>query len=256
MGLAVRIVPTLLYRGDQMVKGERFQSWRSVGHIEQGVRVMASRGVDEMILLDIAATPEGRGPDIERVRQLTSYAFTPITVGGGVRKVQDIDDLLRVGADKVAICSEAWSDRGESLLRKASNRFGSQAIVVALDVKQRRVTTCCGEWPLDTLPTLAGIARQAEGAEYCGAGEILLTAIDREGTMQGYDLDLIRAVSQAVDIPVIAHGGCSGYEDMVQAVRAGASAVAAGALFQFTDATPAEAARYLQAHGLEARVEA
>lgn len=227
MSLAVRIIPTLLYRGDQLVKGKQFNAWRSVGHIEQAVRVMASRGVDEMVLLDIGATPEGRGPDFERVKRLTSYAFTPVTVGGGVRSVDDVRDLLAAGADKVAIKS------AYEIIPQCVKRFGSQAIVQAIDI----------EWGVPF-------------ARATMAGEILLTSIDREGTMQGYDLDLIRAVSQAVDIPVIAHGGCSGPEDMLAAIKAGASAVAAGALFQFTDWTPRSCAEWLAENGVEVRIPA
>lgn len=253
MGLAVRVIPTLLMRGDQLVKGRQFNAWRSVGHIEQAVRVMASRGVDEMILLDIGATPEGRGPNFERVNKLTGYAFTPITVGGGVRSLEDIRSLLAAGADKVAIGTGArW------LVEPAARRFGNQAIVVAIDAvsqpkasKKWGVRVRCGTKTKAKSPL--GMAQYLEGR---GAGEILLTSIDREGTMQGYDLDLIRAVSQAVSIPVIAHGGCSGPEDMLAAIKAGASAVAAGALFAFTDHTPRSCAEWLAGHGVETRVAA
>lgn len=239
--LAHRVIPIVLHRGHQVVKGERFNSWRSVGHVMQAIMTYQQRGVDELVLLDIAATPEGRGPDFAMVEELSAELFCPLTVGGGVRSVEDVQQLLKVGADKVSICTAAFESA--ELIRRCADRFGSQAIVLAVDYKDERLWSHCGthSWK--------------EHAEtVSGFGEMLLTAIDREGTTQGYDLDLIRAVSAAVDVPVIANGGCSGYEDMAAAIKAGASAVAAGALFTFTDATPREAALYLQKQGIEARV--
>lgn len=246
MGLAHRVIPTILCRGRTIVKGERFNSWRSVGLAAQAVRVHAARGVDEVVLLDVGATPEGRGPDLSLVEELSDVLFSPLAVGGGVRSVADVKALLRAGADKVVIGTGAIAV--PTLVHDCSEYFGSQAIVVAIDVRggvAGRVRTL-GAGP--------GPRGWAKDIETVGAGEILLTSIDREGTMLGYDLELIRSVSQAVGIPVIAHGGCSGYDDMLAAIRAGASAVAAGALFAFTDATPREAAQYLAANGVEARV--
>jgi cyclase len=249
--LAHRVIPIVLHRGHTVVKGSKFNSWRSVGHVMQAIRTYQKRGVDELVLLDIAATPEGRGPDFAMVEELSAELFCPLTVGGGVRSVDDVRGLLRAGGDKVAICSAVVEDA--ELLQSCADRFGSQAVVFALDVKEGRIASHCGARTWDSHPT-EGITTQARCAADLGAGEILLTSIDREGTMAGYDLDLIRSVSEAVDIPVIANGGCSGYEDMENAIKAGASAVAAGALFTFTDATPREAAIYLQEHGIEARV--
>ncbi len=249
MGLAVRIIPTLLARGDKLVKGQQFNSWRSVGVVEQAARVCALRGVDEIVLLDIAATPEGRGPDIAMVERISANFFTPLTVGGGIRTVEDAMALLRAGADKVAIGTAQYPG---SLITELSARVGRQAVVVAIDVKQGRMPMIrCGKDPL----TLS-VVTHAKVMEQMGAGEILLTSIDREGTMEGYDLNLIRAVAKSVSIPVIAHGGCRGAEDMLAAVHAGASAVAAGALFQFTDTTPADCAEWLAQHGVETRVPA
>lgn len=254
MSLAVRIIPTLLYRGHTLVKGKQFQSWRSVGHVQQAVSIHASRGVDELICLDIGATPAGRGPDFELVKTLCEQSFTPITVGGGVRSVADVRRLLECGSDKVAI-GTAFCDLPK--MKIISETFGAQALVSSIDVSRRihhggEVCFECG-----TTSTSGGM-NQVQWAMICGkfAGEILLTSIDREGTMEGYDLDLIRAVSEAVSIPVIAHGGCSGPDDMIAAIKAGASAVAAGALFQFTDHTPKSCAEYLAAHGVETRIPA
>lgn len=243
--LAIRIIPTLLHRGDTLVKGKRFESWRSVGHIAQAARIHAARGVDELCILNIAATPEGKGPDFEQVRKLTEGNFTPVSVGGGVKTVEDVEHLLKSGADKVVIGHAAH--RG-SLIYDCAARFGSQAIVLALDVvkegERKRVRGMgCGPRPRHI----------AIEFEQVGVGEILLTSVDQEGTLEGYDLELIFDISSSVSVPVIAHGGCGSYQDMADAIDAGASAVAAGALFQFTDCTPKGAAQFLKAKGYEVR---
>lgn len=249
MGLAHRIIPTILCRGRTLVKGKRFDSWRSVGVAAQAARIHAMRGVDEICLLDIGATPEGRGPDLALVAELSETMFCPLAVGGGVRSVDDVRALLRAGADKVVIGTEAWNPVRD-FVREVADVVGSQAVVIAVDVRWDRAFYRNGTTPASPFyaeEVCAYLARR-------GAGEILLTSIEREGTMQGYDLDLIRRVSEAASIPVIAHGGCGSYEHMRQAIEAGASAVAAGAFFQFTDATPRGAALDLQSHGIEARL--
>lgn len=248
MGLAVRIIPTILCRGRKQVKGKRFQSWRSVGLAAQAVRVHQTRGVDEVVLLDVGATPEGRGPDLGLVEELAEVMFVPMSVGGGVRSMKDVRDLFNAGADKVVVCSSLIED--PRLLMEISSLVGRQGVVAAIDYKEDGyVYGRCGTYAGVGDPV--SVARMYEDA---GAGEILLTSIDREGTMEGYDLHLIERVAKAVEIPVIAHGGCSGYGDMADAIHAGASAVAAGALFQFTDATPREAARTLAEYGIEVRL--
>jgi cyclase len=252
---ARRIIPTLLVRGRTLVKGQCYDSWRSIGHALQGAQVHARRQVDEILLLDIAATAENRGPDLDMVRELTEGCFIPVTIGGGVRSLGDIDQLLRAGADKVSIGTGAWEL--PSLIQRAAGRFGSQAIVVSLDVRGdgspwRR----CGTKPcrLARQKHTFTVKNYAQLAQDMGAGEILLSSIDRDGTMAGYDLELIREVAQAVSVPVIASGGCSGYPDMLEAFKAGADACAAGALFAFSDCVPKGAAQYLAAHGVNVRV--
>lgn len=247
--LATRVIPVLLHRGQQLVKGKRFDSWRSVGHALQAVRVHQARGVDELICLDIAATASGRGPDFDLVRAFAEDCFMPLTVGGGVRSIEDIRSLLANGADKVAIGAAAL--RNPWLVEAAAKRFGAQAVVVAIDVWQGRVAVQNARFV-----SAADPVTYAKQMEALGAGEILLTAADRDGTLEGYDLDLIRAVTDAVSIPVVAAGGCASYADMAEALRAGAHAVAAGALFQFTDATPKGAARHLAREGFPVRLAA
>lgn len=234
--LAKRIIPTLLVRGRTLVKGKSFKGDRSIGHVLQAAKVHAMRGVDELCILDIAATAEGRGPDLDMVRELSAGCFIPITVGGGVKTVDDINALLRAGADKVNMGAASWDG---SFVARASTKFGRQAIVVSLDA---------AAW------SSPGIREAARMVEEMGAGEILLQSIPRDGTMTGYDLDLIREVSAATTIPVIASGGCSGYADMLAAIQAGADGVAAGALFAFTDATPRGAAKYLREAGICVRL--
>lgn len=246
MGLAARIIPTILCRGRTMVKGTKFNAWRSVGLAAQAVRIHQQRGVDEICLLDISATAEGRGPDIGLIEELSDVLFCPLTVGGGVRTVEDVRAVLRAGSDKVVV-----GTGGPRAISDMAGAVGSQAIVAALDVRDGNAVVRCGT--LTTMQPAVGWARSC--ADH-GAGEILLTSIEREGLMGGYDLDLIRAVSSAVSVPVIAHGGCGTYQHMVEAIEAGASAVAAGAMFQFTDLTPAGAARYLAERGIETRVPA
>jgi cyclase len=245
--LCKRVIPTMLIRGRTLVKGRQFAGDRSVGHAAQAARVNAMRGVDELCILDIAATAENRGPDLGLVHELSAGCFIPITVGGGVRTIPQIDELLRAGADRVAICTAAQEK--PDLIRRASDRFGAQALVGCIDVRNGFASVRCG-----------GVVLSADPVEWArkladdGVGEILLTCVDRDGTMEGYDLELIQMVSEAVDIPVIASGGARDYEDMALAIRAGADAVAAGAMFQFSDATPRGAAEYLRSRGITARV--
>jgi cyclase len=205
------------------------------------------RDIDELILLDISATPNNRSPRYEEISRLAESLFCPLTIGGGVRSVADFARLFKSGADKVAIGTAALER--PDLINEASRKFGAQAVVVSIDVKHGIVWSRCGTQDMGNSP-----AEWADECEQRGAGEILLTSIERDGTMEGYDLDLIRSVSDAVSIPVVAAGGCGNYEHMLQAFKAGAHAVATGAMLQFTENTPKEAARYLAEHGIATRI--
>ena len=244
MTLAIRIIPTLLVRGGSLVKGVAFDSSRIVGHPLQSAKIYQARGVDELLYLDVVATPTNHGPDFHMVETLTEALFCPITVGGGIRSCQDIDTLLRIGADKVLICTNAVQ-----LVREASDRYGSQCIVAGVDVLGGKVALRCGHESTRINPVT-----WAKKLAKAGAGEILLQSIDRDGGMKGYDLEVLKAVTDAVKVPVIASCGAGSYAHMAEAVRAGASAVAAGSLFLFTDATPREAAQHLVDNGIIARV--
>lgn len=246
MGLKTRIVPVLLWNDHGAVKGKQFNPGRSIGSIRDRVQLMERREVDELIILDIAATPNNRGPRFEEVKALTENLFMPVTIGGGIRNVNDVRRLLANGADKVAICTAAIER--PNLINEAAEKFGSQAVVASIDARNSKVAACCGQGMVDKEPVAWAVECEARGA-----GEILLNSIDRDGMMNGYDLDLIREVSSAVDIPVIACGGCGSYEHMEQAIKAGAHAVAVGAMFQFTEQTPKGASRHLNEHGIPAR---
>ena len=251
--LKVRVVPTLLHKDFGLVKGVAFDSWRRTGDALQAMKVYGLREVDEIVLLDIAATPAGRGPDFALVDELADDCFVPLTVGGGVRSMADITGLLGVGADKVAINSAAVAR--PALIEEGASTFGSQCIVVAIDVRcdaaagTHSVVTHCGQRPTDLDPVAWAIE-----AERRGAGEILLTSVDRDGTRRGYDVDLIRSVSAAVSLPVVASGGAGSYEDMAAALDAGAAAVAAGSIYHFTEMTPREAKSFLKTRGYPVRI--
>lgn len=250
--LKTRILPTLLYKEPTLVKGVGFDSWRRVGSLMQAVKVYEMRQVDELVFLDIGASANGNPPDFDLVDEFADECFMPLTVGGGVASVEHVRRLLQVGADKVAVNSAALARPG--LVAEIASAFGSQCVVASVDYRtgpdgRREVYGGCGRIPTgrplrDWVVELAGL----------GAGEILLTCIERDGTMGGYDIEGIRAVSSAVDIPVIASGGAGSYEHMAEAVLdGGASAVAAASMFHFTEYTPLEAKGHLRSRGIPTR---
>ncbi|MCR9160630.1 MAG: imidazole glycerol phosphate synthase subunit HisF [Nannocystaceae bacterium] len=249
--LKTRIMPTLLYRGSGLVKGVGFDAWRTVGAALQAVRVYNLRQVDELVFLDIDATREGRAPDYGLIDDLADDCFMPLTVGGGIRSVEHVKRLLEVGADKVSIGSAAIEVEG--LVANVADRFGAQCVVASVDVRSTpegwRVARRSGTCPTDLCPIEWSRRLEAEGA-----GEILLTSVERDGTMQGYDVELCRAVSDAVGIPVIASGG-AGCTDHVRAVlrEGNASAAAMASVFHFTELTPLEIKAELRGDGFPMR---
>jgi cyclase len=250
--LKVRIIPTLLWKEVGLVKGIGFDSWRRVGTVMPSIKVYNTRQVDELIVLDITATAEARTPDFDEINEFSAECFVPLTVGGGVRSIEDITKLLRSGADKVCINTAAYET--PELIRDASRRFGSQCIVISIDAhrKENGAYECysrSGSHPTGKEPAL-----WAKEMERLGAGEILITSIERDGTMQGYDIDLIKNVTDSVNIPVIASGGAGNYAHMYDAISIGkASAVAAASIYHFTQQTPMEAKQYLSSHGIPVR---
>lgn len=250
--LKLRVIPTLLWKNVGLVKGIGFDSWRRVGTVLPAIRVYNTRDVDELILVDIVATKESREPDYVSINDLSSECFVPLTVGGGIKNIRMVRDLLRAGADKVAINSAAYEDPG--LIQEASRMFGSQCIVVSIDARKKDDGSYECYSRSGTSPTGRELGCWVKEVERLGAGEILITSIELDGTMKGYDLDLIRQVTEKVSIPVIASGGAGNYQHMLEAVKvANASAVAAASIFHFTEQTPLEAKRYLASHDIPVR---
>ncbi len=250
--LKVRVIPCLDVKDGRVVKGVRFVSLRDAGDpVEQAI-VYDRAGADELCFLDIAASHEGRGILLDSVRRTAEVCFIPLTVGGGVRALEDIRALLLAGADKVAINTEAV--RRPGFVAEAAEKFGSQCIVAAIDAKQ----AAPGRFEVFTHGGRRGTGldavEHARRLVTLGAGEILLTSMDRDGTKQGYDIPLLRAVSDAVSVPVVASGGVGRLEHLVQGIRDGhANAVLAASIFHFGEATIAEAKAALAAAGLPVR---
>ncbi len=219
----------------------------------QAIKVYNLRQVDELVFLDITATRQGRRPDFSLVDDFADECFMPLTVGGGIRSVDDVRGLLKVGADKIAINTAAVEN--PNVIREIADQFGNQCIVVSIDVKFNQskgihtVFTHSG-----TRDTGINPVEFAQQMEALGAGEILLTSINLDGTMQGYDLNLLNNVSASVGIPIIASGGAGCYEHFVEALKIGnVAAVAAASIFHFTEQTPLEAKQYLKAAGFPTR---
>jgi cyclase len=251
--LKVRVMPTLLHKDFGLVKGERFNSWRRTGSAMQQIKVYNMREVDELVYFDITASTSGREPDYEEIDHLADDCFMPMTVGGGIRTIEHARNVLQVGADKVSLNSGAVED--PQLISRIAERFGSQCVVVSIDFKRHTDGRCEVFTHSGSRATGLDPVAFAVHAEQLGAGEILLTSIDRDGMFTGYDLECTRRVSDAVSIPVIASGGAGSYEDMWAAiVEGGASAVAAASIFHFTHLTPLEAKRYLAGKGLPVRL--
>ncbi len=250
--LKVRVIPTLLWKNFGLVKGIGFDSWRRVGPVLPAIKVYNQREVDELILVDILGHDTDEDPDFESVSDFGQDCFVPLTVGGGITSLSQVQRLLRAGADKVSI-NTAGYERPE-LVTEIATRFGAQCVVASIDVKVREG----GGWQCFSHAGSRDAGRDAiewaRELESRGAGEILITSIERDGTMEGYDLALIERVASAVRIPVIASGGAGNYDHMVSAVtEAGASAVAAASIFHFTEQTPAGAKAALAAVGIPVR---
>ena len=255
MGLAKRIIPCLDVDKGRVVKGVRFVDIRDAGDPVEVTRRYDEAGADEITFLDITASHEDRDTMIETVERMASQVFIPLTVGGGVRTLEDIRALLNAGADKVSINSAAVRD--PDFVRQAAERFGSQCIVVAVDAK--RVSEDPLRWEIFThggrKATGIDAVEWAVRMETMGAGEILLTSMDRDGTKNGFDIALTRAVSDAVGIPVIASGGVGTLDHLARGViDGGADAVLAASIFHFGEHTVAEAKAYMAGQGIEMRI--
>jgi cyclase len=256
MALAKRIIPCLDVDAGRVVKGVNFVDIRDAGDPVEVAQRYNQQGADEITFLDITATHEGRDTTVHTVERIAAEVFIPLTVGGGIRKVEDIRIMLNAGADKVAINTAAIHN--PDLVREAAQRFGCQCIVVAIDAK-RVDDPEGGHWEIFThggrSPTgIDAIEWAVQMTEY-GAGEILLTSMDRDGTRDGFDLRLTRAISDAVSIPVIASGGVGNLDHLVEGVVAGgADAVLAASIFHFAEYTIPQAKAYMAERGVEMRL--
>jgi cyclase len=252
MGLAKRIIPCLDVDNGRVVKGVQFVDIRDAGDPVEVARRYNQEGADEITFLDITATSDNRDTIVHVVEQVASEVFIPLTVGGGIRKPDDVLTMLNAGADKVSINSAAVFN--PEFVKEVTDRFGSQCIVVAIDAK--RVDD---HWEIFThggrKPTgIDAIEWSAKMTEY-GAGEILLTSMDRDGTKIGFDNELVRAVAEAVSIPVIASGGVGELQHLVDGVKkGGADAVLAASVFHFAEYTVGEAKRFMADQGIEVRL--
>ncbi|CAN5916984.1 imidazole glycerol phosphate synthase subunit HisF [soil metagenome] len=252
--LARRLIPCLDVKDGRVVKGINFVELRDAGDPVEQAAAYDAQGADEICYLDISASPEGRSTIIDVVRRTANQVFAPLTVGGGVRSVADAERLLEAGADKIAINTAAI--RGPELITACAQRFGSQAIVVAIDAKRRQAPGTGWEVYSHGGRTPEGLDGLAWCREVCdrGAGELLVTSMDRDGTGQGYDTELIIAVTTSVPIPVIASGGVGELAHLAGGLEAGADAVLAASIFHFGQHTIGEAKAFLAARGLSIRL--
>lgn len=250
--LTKRIIPCLDVTDGRVVKGTKFLELRDAGDPVECAKVYDAQGADELVFLDITASSDNRATMVDVVERTASQCFMPLTVGGGIRTVDDMRVMLNAGADKVSVNTSAI--QRPELVREGAERFGSQCIVVAIDARRRPE----GGWTVYThggrKPTELEAVAWAKRVEELGAGEILLTSMDADGTKEGYDLDLVRSVSEAVSIPVIASGGAGKLEHMAEVLlRAGADAVLAASIFHFGDYTVGDVKKYLASHGVPMR---
>jgi cyclase len=250
--LAKRIIPCLDVKDGRVVKGVRFLDLRDAGDPVEAARAYDTQGADELVFLDITASHENRGVMLDVVRRTAEGIYMPLTVGGGVRSVDDVRVLLRAGADKVSLNTAALAN--PRVISESAERFGSQCIVVAIDARRER-----DGWGVYTHGGRQPAGREAVAwareATRLGAGEILLTSMDRDGTKDGYDLELTRAVADAVTVPVIASGGAGSLEHLREGlVEGGADAALAASIFHFGTHTIAEAKTFLREQGVEVRL--
>jgi cyclase len=254
--LAKRIIPCLDIANGRVVKGVHFLNLRDAGDPVEQARVYDAAGADELVFLDISATPEGRATVVDTVRRVADQVFMPLAVGGGIRVVEDMRRLLLAGADKVSVNSAAV--RNPSLLSEGADRFGSQCVVLAIDARRSRAPGI-ERWEVvvdgGRTPTGIDAVDWAVRGVTAGAGEILLTSMDADGTLNGYDVELTRAIASAVQVPVIASGGAGNMEHFAEVLTAGqADAALAASLFHDGKMSIPDLKRYLAENGIPVRI--
>tara|TARA_Y100001970_G_scaffold34256_2_gene42511 strand:- start:3699 stop:4454 length:756 start_codon:yes stop_codon:yes gene_type:complete len=249
--LKLRVIPTLLYDGLTLVKGKNFESWRTVSALIQQVQIYALRGVDEMILLDISSTNKKTKINFNLIKDITENIFMPFTVGGGIKNIHDIQNLLKSGADKVSINTAAFHDK--KFIKEAVKIFGSQCIVISVDYKKingsELVFTNSGKHN-----TNKNLYEYLEEINELNVGEVLLTSIDRDGTMLGYNIDVIEKATKILQVPIIASGGAKDYKDMLKLInKTKITAIAAASIYHFKNQTPKLAKSFLKENGIKIR---
>lgn len=250
--LSKRIIPCLDVKDGKVVKGINFVGIKEVGDPVECAKEYNKQGADEIVFLDITATHEGRGTIIDVVRNTAKQVFVPLTVGGGIRTIDDFRDILRAGADKISVNSAAV--RNPDLIREAADKFGSQCVVVAIDAKRFPDNTFHVVVNGGRIDTGLDAVEWAKKAESLGAGEILLTSMDADGTKEGFDIDLLNAVCDAVTIPVIASGGCGKLEHFSEVfLKSKADAALAASLFHYRELTVKEVKEHLKENNIPVR---
>ena len=250
--LKKRIIPTLLFKNNKLVKGINFNSWRTVGSIMQAVRIYKMRKVDELILLDISATNLNKKIDLDLINEVANECFMPLTFGGGIKNLEDISNILKSGADKVCINTAATNNL--KFIKDACRVFGSQAIIVSVDYKKNKnnldIWSNSGQ-----IKTNLIFEDYLKDLENIGVGEIILTSIDRDGTMTGYDIDTLKKINKFLNIPVIAAGGAGDFENMFDLLKTtNISALAAASIYHFTKKTPLDVKKYLKEKKIPVRL--
>jgi cyclase len=253
MSLKTRLIPALLLREGRCVKGRQFKDFRDTGNPLTAARIYDAQGADELVFLDITASAQAHAITVDVIKQVAEEVFMPLCVGGGLRTTDDIREMLEAGADKVSL-NTAVEERPE-LIEQAARRFGNQCVVVSIDCRRHDDGSCEVFTYAGTRGTGRDPVEWARQAVDMGAGEIFLTSIDREGTMEGYDLELVRSVADAVTVPVVAHGGCGTLDHLVQAVDEGhADAVSCASMLHFTDQSVIKARAHMKTYGVDVRI--
>lgn len=248
--MKIRVIPTILTDGQTVVKGTQFNNWRTVGVTQAVAQLYASRDVDELMFLDVKASERNRPIPESLISSFTGILNVPFSIGGGISTLETASRYLSSGAEKIVLGRSALVT--PKLISSVAKKYGSQAVVVAIDVidfENQLIATDCGK--IRKLKSVQGWAKEIEDL---GGGELLLQSVLRDGKMQGMDLNAISKISSCVNLPLIASSGAGSLDDCAQAVRHGASAVAAGAMFQFTEITPKKVRTYLQEQGFSVRI--
>ncbi len=249
----IRIIPTILFNDSNIIKGKRFSSWRIIGNLKQSIRIFSLREVDELIILDISASRFSKEINLKLIDEIADDCFMPLTVGGGIKSLKDIENVLNLGADKVSINTQAFLNR--NFLSDAINKYGSQCIVVSVDYKKKNNGKKEVFIESGTKSTGVELEKYLKEINRLKPGEIMLTSIDHDGMMGGYDLETLSNANKFLDVPLIASGGCGVYKDMYNLVKkTKIKTIAASSIFNFTESTPLEAKFFLKKKCLKVRI--